>query len=407
MEQGEWVVARYQVVDAAANLARRAEEIAVGLTVGSWTDLKVSEQAELRPFRGAALSVEVIGERQDGRVTALLRIGYPVANLTATFAALLTTVFGKLSMDGEIRLVGLDVPDALLRAFPGPAFGVDGVRAAVRVFDRPLLMSIFKSCVGQSLSDLALHFREQAQGGADIVKDDEIFFRETEASPEDRCEAFAAVADGVAAQTGKRTLYAVNLTGAPSELRRRAQRLADAGAGMLLFNVYAYGLDLLAELAADSSVALPILAHPAFAGALYAAPAHGVAPELVLGQWVRMAGADVAIYPSPYGSVTLPAQDGAATLTALRRPGPHKAVLPAPSAGIHPGLVPRLMRDYGVDVIVNAGGGVHGHPDGPAAGGQAFLAAIAAGRAGVSLEEASRTSEPLARALAKFGGSGA
>ena len=55
-----------------------------------------------------------------------------------------------------------------------------------------------------------------------------------------------------------------------------------------------------------------------------------------------------------------------------------KRSMPVPSAGIHPGLVPRIVRDFGMDVVVNAGGGIHGHPMGTEAGGKAFVQAIEA-----------------------------
>ena len=48
--------------------------------------------------------------------------------------------------------------------------------------------------------------------------------------------------------------------------------------------------------------------------------------------------------------------------------GTLKRAWPGPSVGIHPGMVPHLLADYGNDVVINAGGGIHGHPDGAAAG---------------------------------------
>ena len=88
---------------------------------------------------------------------------------------------------------------------------------------------------------------------------------------------------------------------------------------------------------------------------------------------MRLAGADLSLFPSPYGSVVMPKSQNLAVRDALiREPLPQKAVFPVPSAGIHPGLVPLLLHDFGSDVVVNAGGGVHGHPGGAAAGGKAF-----------------------------------
>ena len=76
---------------------------------------------------------------------------------------------------------------------------------------------------------------------------------------------------------------------------------------------------------------------------------------------------------------------------------------PVPSAGIHPGLVPLILRDFGKDVIVNAGGGIHGHPMGTIAGGQAFRQAIDATMQGITLREYALTHPELQSAIDTWG----
>jgi 2,3-diketo-5-methylthiopentyl-1-phosphate enolase len=399
----DFVVATYLVHDHREKLQTRAEGIAVGLTVGSWTDLPLVKQQEIQKHCGQVAGIEVVGEAENGLVKAHISILYPVINFTASIPALLTTVFGKLSMDGKIRLVGLELPASFVRNFPGPKFGVEGIRKQLGVYGRPFLMSIFKSCIGSSLSDLETYFREQAQGGVDFIKDDEIFFTEAYATPEKRVEAFSRIAEEVGRETGRKIRYAVNLTGPTSQIFERARRLSECGAGALLLNVFAYGYDVLQELASDSRVTVPIMAHPAISGALYASPEYGISSHIVLGQLTRLAGADIVLYPSAYGSVTLAAEEGTALVEELRKDNGLKQVLPAPSAGVHPGLVPTLIRDLGMDFIVNAGGGIHGHPEGPTAGGRAFVAAIEAAVAGKPLREAAKDSPELQKAIEKWG----
>jgi len=403
----DYVLATYLLEDKRAALSQRAEGIAVGLTVGSWTDLPATKQTHLQAFCGLVEGISVIAELEGGRVRAEVTIAYPSHNLTATLSSLLTTVFGKLSMDGKIKLLKLQIPDDFARQFPGPKHGVAGIRQRLGQnagqASKPLVMSIFKSCVGQPLRDLTTQFEAQALGCVDFIKDDEIFFREDEASPEQRVEAFGRIANKTFEVTGKRVQYAVNLTGPIHSLLHRARTLSQLGAGALLFNAFAYGYDVLCYLAADAEVTAPIMVHPAVAGALYAAPDYGFSAAVVLGQLLRLAGADIVIYPSPYGSVTLPQHDGLALVEALRQSSVHKPCLPAPSAGIHPGLVPLLVRDYGTDVIVNAGGGISGHPAGAMAGGLAFKQAIDATLAGINLNDAAEEQLELSQAIAKWG----
>ena len=76
-----------------------------------------------------------------------------------------------------------------------------------------------------------------------------------------------------------------------------------------------------------------------------------------------------------------------------------------PSAGIHPGIVPLILKDFGINVVVNAGGGIHGHPMGTAAGGRAFHQAIVATMDGIDLREAALQSnhEELRIAIEAWG----
>jgi 2,3-diketo-5-methylthiopentyl-1-phosphate enolase len=399
----EYVVAVYRVEAQEAKLTSLAEGIAVGLTVGSWTDLPELRRTQVMEHAGRVEHISVLRRLGDGLAIAEISIGYPVVNFTPVVASILTTVFGKLSMDGRIRLVELSIPEQLQRQFRGPSFGSLGLREQVGITSRPLVMSIFKSCIGQSLADLTENFRAQALGKVDFVKDDEIFFDESNATPEQRVQAFRRAAMEVFEDTGVRTHYAVHLSGPVSGLLARARRLVNLGADALLFNGFAYGLDVLREIAEDRYVCVPIFAHPAVSGAMYASVDTGISAHILLGSLLRMAGADVVLYPSSYGSVTLAEDECARIVEALRRPAVHRAVMPAPSAGLHPGMLPNLYRDLGSDFLLAAGGGIHGHPDGITAGGLAFRAAIDALENGQSLSDAALQSEPLHRAIAKWG----
>jgi len=78
-------------------------------------------------------------------------------------------------------------------------------------------------------------------------------------------------------------------------------------------------------------------------------------------------------------------------------------VFPVLSAGIHPGIVPKALADYGQEVILNAGTGIMDHPDGPAAGVQAFFEALESLKQGKSFELETVPSGSLRRALEKWG----
>ncbi|MBW7643090.1 2,3-diketo-5-methylthiopentyl-1-phosphate enolase [Geobacillus thermoleovorans] len=404
------VMATYLLHDE-TDIRKKAEGIALGLTIGTWTDLPALEQEQLRKHKGEVVAIDELGESE--RVNAyfgkrlkraIVKIAYPTVNFSADLPALLVTTFGKLSLDGEVRLLDLEFPDEWKRQFPGPRFGIDGIRDRVGVHNRPLLMSIFKGMIGRDLAYLTSELKKQALGGVDLVKDDEILF-DSELLPfEKRITEGKAALQEVYEQTGKRTLYAVNLTGKTFALKDKAKRAAELGADVLLFNVFAYGLDVLQALREDEEIVVPIMAHPAFSGAVTPSEFYGVAPSLWLGKLLRLAGADFVLFPSPYGSVALEREQALGIARALTDDQePFARAFPVPSAGIHPGLVPLIIRDFGLDTIVNAGGGIHGHPDGAIGGGRAFRAAIDAVLAGRPLRAAAAENEALQKAIDRWG----
>ena len=254
----DYVIATYRLAGG-GDWTKKAETIALGMTIGSWPGLPPARQAALQRHAGRVVAVE----------GGLIRIAYPLANLTPDLPALLTATFGKLSMDGKIRLLDLTLPPTFAAAFPGPKLGMEGVRERLGVHGRPLLMSIFKSCVGLTLAELAEGFFQQALGGVDLIKDDEIFFNDTEAPFEQRLEACLQAADRARRETGQVVLYAINLTGPVHRLPEKARRAVQLGANALLINVLPYGFDLLQRLAEDPEITAPLVAHPAWAGALY------------------------------------------------------------------------------------------------------------------------------------------
>ena len=78
-------------------------------------------------------------------------------------------------------------------------------------------------------------------------------------------------------------------------------------------------------------------------------------------------------------------------------------VFPVPSAGIHPGVVPKAIADYGNNVILNAGTGIMDHPTSPAEGVKAFFEALDIAEPGRSFEIDQIGPSALRSALEKWG----
>jgi ribulose-bisphosphate carboxylase large chain len=72
------------------------------------------------------------------------------------------------------------------------------------------------------------------------------------------------------------------------------------------------------------------------------------------------------------------------------------------SGGLHPGLVPKLVKILGRDIIIQAGGGIWGHPSGGRAGAAAMRQAVDAAMHRTDLKEYAKNKEELRLALKKW-----
>ncbi|TVQ92692.1 MAG: 2,3-diketo-5-methylthiopentyl-1-phosphate enolase [Deltaproteobacteria bacterium] len=372
-----------------ADPQKLGNKLAVGQTAGSW-----SERWEHRTSSFQAHLAEVVSTATsaDGHPTAT--VSFPTADLEGDLGSLLTLIFGKFSMAGPIKVLRIELPEEFGRK---PKFGMNGLRQQLGVPDRPLLMAIFKPALGLSAQEHGEILTEVGLAGIDLVKDDEIMADLASAPTRDRLAAGLRALDTIEAKTGKRPLYAVNCTGGGGAVVDRARALQDAGANALLLNGLTYGWHTVEQVC--DAVEIPVLLHPALAGALCGAPDHGFSYATLLGTLAAHSGVDAVLYPAHYGSMPFDPAQEAAIRDALRARG----VAPVPSAGIHPGVVPRALADYGTQVVLNAGTGIMDHPSGPAAGVRAFYEALDVHARGEAFDPAQLPEGPLKRALALWG----
>jgi len=283
-------------------------------------------------------------------------ISYAVETVGEEFTQLQNVLFGNVSLFPNVRLEGFDLPASLL-ANLGPRFGVAGVRAIVGAQRRPLLATALKplGLSARSLSELAALF---AGAGVDLIKDDHGLANQRFAPFAERVARCAAAVQEVNARTGGRAVYAPCVTGPAPELAARAQLARDAGAGALLIAPGVVGFDAMRALARDPALGLPVLAHPACLGGALQRPG-GMAHAFLLGQWMRLAGADVSIFPHHGGRFSFSQEDCAAIARALgEHSGDMRPSLPAPAGGMTVERVPELLETYGSDVILLIGGGL-------------------------------------------------
>ena len=223
------------------------------------------------------------------------------------------------------RLVAVDWPEEFL---PGPAFDAP---------DRVLVGAIVKPSLGLTPAQVADVASQLAAGGADLVKDDELLGDPDWCPLEERVRAVAAV--------GVR--YAANVTGPVDSLLTRAERAVELGAGALMVNAFAQGLDSLRALRA-ADLGVPIFAHRVGAALWARQSAFGVAPS-VIAELTRLCGADYVQVGSFSGSVYDSADEVRAQIAACHGPlGAASRSVAVIGGGVGPGNAAAQLEQAGV-----------------------------------------------------------
>lgn len=327
------------------------EEIAIGQTVGAWDERHV-ERSTLQCKVAKVLDCWETPEHLHAT------IAFPFELWHGELSWLLTLLFGKMSFYPGVSLVGLSFEAECFSSekLIGPKHSLASLRNKVSAAEGiPLLMGILKPNVAMTATALADLYAEVAHAGVHLVKDDEIRHDDSFETTLKRIELVA----NRKAKENLKTLYVVHAPlnqKALSSLEKWSAQLSDAGADALLVNVWTSGLGTLQAL--RSATQLPLVAHPALAGALGQGLAtDAIDPSVLLGTLMRAAGADLTLFPSPYGKIGLPLSTTQMISSACRSSWPRNILpcIPVPSAGIKPEHVERACRDFGRDFILNAG----------------------------------------------------
>lgn len=302
--------------------------------------------------------VAAVAERSARRARVV--IDYPWRELVSDLPQLVNLLYGNISLQRGIRIVGIDWPAELVGQFPGPAFGVAGLRELLGVHHRALLAGALKP-VGLGVSALARLAADCALGGLDLIKDDHSLADQRRAPFRERVLAVAEHVARANRQSGRNCLYVPNLTGPVDSLGQRLDDLRDAGVRAAMVAPLLLGLDAVRALAASSGVAL--VGHPSFAGSLVA-PRQGIAPEVLFGDLFRLAGCDVVIYPNAGGRFPFTLRDCRAIQHRLLAPlGELRPAFAMVAGGIDAAKLGRWLPRYPVDTIFLVGGSLLGRPD--------------------------------------------
>jgi ribulose-bisphosphate carboxylase large chain len=190
----------------------------------------------------------------------------------------------------------------------------------------------------------------------------------------------------------------VNVTAETEEMLRRAEMVQDQDGRYMMVDILTVGWSALQTLR-ERGLELVIHAHRAGHAAFTRSADHGINMR-VIAKVARILGVDQLHVGTAVGKMSENRDEVHENIKALKEPMHGlKTVLPVASGGLHPGHVPDLIEIFGTDFVIQAGGGIHGHPDGSVAGAKALRQAVDARLGGQSLKEYAQDHKELARAL--------
>ena len=394
------VLAEY-LIESSLSTIEAAARIAAEESIGTWTEVTTTTERIKKRLGAKVFKVE------DNRAFIAFPVelfDFDTGGLPNVLSIVAGNLFG-LSALKAVRLLDVTFPPSVLERFKGPRFGIKGVRKIVGTLKnpRPHVGTIVKPKVGLNPKQMAKVAYEAAVGGVDLVKDDETLANQSFCPIFDRLSTVMDALDRAKEETGRVVFYALNVTSEFDSILKIAEEAVERGANMIMIDVLTTGLSALKALARDPSIKVPLHVHRAMHGAFTRVKKHGIHMK-VIAKLVRMAGGDQLHTGIAAGKMEHEISDVLRVNDALKaKMGELKSVMPVASGGIHPGLVPANIKKLGIDLVINAGGGIHGHPRGTRAGAAAMRQAVDAVMKDLSLKEYAKTHEELRLALEKWG----
>ncbi|HHW97344.1 MAG: RuBisCO large subunit C-terminal-like domain-containing protein [Myxococcota bacterium] len=327
-----------------------AHDIAVEQTV------EVTAPLYSDPFISTNVVGRVVDISQVDEDLFQVTISYAGAVIGLEITQLISVIFGNVSLKKGIRVKEILPSATLADRFAGPKFGIAGLRSHIGVPDRPLVIGAIKP-LGRTVDELAQFARGLAGGGLDLIKDDHGITDQAFAPYRERVAACAKAVAQANSETGFNTLYCPTVTGPADQMMDRAKFAKDVGAGGVLISPLVAGWDFMRAISKQTG--LPIIAHPALAGA-YLAPDHGISHGALFGTLMRMTGADLVVFPGFGGRFPLTQEHCREINVALKcKLHQIRDAFPVPAGGLTLERVGEIRSVFGNDVAFLIGSAVY------------------------------------------------
>ncbi|MRH41248.1 ribulose 1,5-bisphosphate carboxylase [Aquibacillus halophilus] len=412
------VIATY-LIETAYSLEHAAQVMAGEQSTGTFLALP-GETEKIKQEHGAEIisikEIETVSSPSlpgakvpDGSIANYHRgeviLSFPYHNFGPSIPNLLATITGNLYELEEfsgLRLMDIDLPIDFTENYLGPQFGIEGTRSLTGVTERPIIGTIIKPNIGLKPEELRPLVRELALAGIDFIKDDEINGNPPFAPLKDRIKVVMEEIERAADITGKKTMYAFNITDDIENLHHNHDLVVEAGGNCVMVSINSIGYSGLSYLRKHSQV--PIHGHRNQWGLMTRHPYLGI-DFTAYQKLCRLVGVD-HLHVNGLNSKFYDSNESVikSVSDCLKPMFNGYEALPVLSSKQWAGQAPVTYEKLKtIDIMNIAGGGIHAHPSGPAAGFRSMIQGWEAAMAGIPLNKYAEKNQELKEALIKFG----
>ncbi|MDP2672679.1 MAG: RuBisCO large subunit C-terminal-like domain-containing protein [Nanoarchaeota archaeon] len=371
-----------------------AGTVAAESSTGTWTKVYSGKDSGIKiaeKFR--AMAYDLNYEKK------MFKVAYPIElfeldNISGLLAGIVGNIAG-MKMVSAMRVYDIRFPKKMIQAFPGPRFGIDGVRKLLKKPKGCLVCTVPKPKIGRTAkeqSELAKILFTSGNGTYDGIKDDEnltnLFFNKFD----ERAKLVLNELKKAEQKTKNKKFYLCNTTHSDiDEILRRAKLIKKNGGIFMMLDVVTTGFAAV-DTIRRKNPGLAIHAHRAMHGFITRDNSPGVhgygklfgfsVSMIFLAKLFRLLGVDSLHGGSPlakmedYGEAIYIKDVLQTKETKSHNKIPSlgqnwwsiKPVFMTASGGLHPGDFEEVLSKLGDDIIIQFGGGLLGHPDGVEAG---------------------------------------
>lgn len=406
---GKDVIAYYYLEPNGTTLEDVADKVAGESSIDTWTDFWSLEPEIFEKLKPSVYEIN--------KENSTIKIAYPSelfepSSVPQILSALAGNIFGMKAVK-NLRLIDISFPQKIMKLYSGPAYGIKGIRQLLKVYERPLLGTIVKPKVGLTSSKHAKVAYNAWIGGLDIVKDDENLTNQSFNKFEERIQKTLNLRDKAEKETGEKKMYMANITAETKQMLKRADFVYENGGEYVMIDFLTLGFSAFQTLKEHLGNRQVIHVHRAMHAVLTKNEKHGISMQM-LAKLVRMIGGD-QLHVGTMGEGKMNNEDDFYSVETLRSkyvkesPGLLEQdwdyinpVFPVASGGLDPGKIPALIKKFGIDVVLQFGGGCHGHPNGTEAGAKAIRAVTEGILKGQTIEEIAKKEKEVEIAFRKF-----